>query len=66
MAIINLAHSLGLSTVAEGVENATSLAELTRRGCDQAQGYYLCRPVPAIELDHWLDQREWTSPGRAS
>jgi diguanylate cyclase (GGDEF)-like protein len=54
---IALAHSLGLRMVAEGVENGTALAEVTRHDCDQAQGYYLCRPVPAVELDHWLDQR---------
>jgi EAL domain-containing protein (putative c-di-GMP-specific phosphodiesterase class I) len=54
---ISLAHSLGLRMVAEGVENDTALSELTRHGCDQAQGYYLSRPVPAAELDHWLDQR---------
>ena len=55
---IGLAHSLGLRMVAEGVENAAALAELTRQGCDEAQGYYLLRPVPAAELEHWLDQRE--------
>lgn len=54
---IGLAHSLGLRMVAEGVENAAALAELTRHGCDQAQGYHLCRPIPAAELDHWLEQR---------
>ena len=53
---IALAHSLGLRMVAEGVENVTALTELTRHGCDQAQGYHLCRPMPAAELDHWLDQ----------
>ena len=54
---ITLAHSLGLRMVAEGVENSTALTELTRLGCDQAQGYYLSRPVPPAELDHWLNQR---------
>ena len=54
---IALAHSLGLRMVAEGVENATALTELARHGCDQAQGYHICRPIPAAELDHWLDQR---------
>jgi diguanylate cyclase (GGDEF)-like protein len=58
---IALAHSLGLRMVAEGVENAAALTELTRNGCDQAQGYHLCRPVPAAELDHWLDQRSATA-----
>jgi EAL domain-containing protein (putative c-di-GMP-specific phosphodiesterase class I) len=51
---IELAHSLGLRMVAEGVENDIVYAELTRLGCDQAQGYYISRPVPADQLDHWL------------
>ncbi|MGB9376760.1 MAG: EAL domain-containing protein [Mycobacteriales bacterium] len=55
---IALAHSLGLRMVAEGVENRIALAELTRLGCDQAQGFYFSRPVPAAELDFWLSQRE--------
>ena len=59
VATIYLAHSLGLRMVAEGVENAGALAELTRHGCDQAQGYYLSRPVPAAELDLWLERREF-------
>ncbi|MDT7786137.1 MAG: diguanylate cyclase [Pseudonocardiales bacterium] len=54
---IDLAHSLGLRMVAEGVEHQAALTELTRHGCDQAQGYHVCRPVPVAELDHWLDQR---------
>jgi diguanylate cyclase (GGDEF)-like protein len=54
---IALAHSLGLRMVAEGVESVSALNELARHGCDQAQGYYLSRPVPAAELDHWLEQR---------
>ena len=59
---ISLAHSLGLRMVAEGVENATALDELTRHGCDLAQGYHLSRPVPAPDLEIWLDER--SSPGR--
>jgi len=55
--IIDLAHSLGLRMVAEGVETRFAYTELTRLGCDQAQGYYMCRPVPAVELDHWLGTR---------
>jgi EAL domain-containing protein (putative c-di-GMP-specific phosphodiesterase class I) len=52
---ITLAHSLGLRMVAEGVENHAALTELARHGCDQAQGYFLSRPIPAAELEHWLD-----------
>jgi diguanylate cyclase (GGDEF)-like protein len=54
---INLAHSLGLRMVAEGVETSVAYTELARLGCDQAQGYYMSRPVPAAELDYWLGQR---------
>jgi EAL domain-containing protein (putative c-di-GMP-specific phosphodiesterase class I) len=43
---ITLAHSLGLRMVAEGVENHAALTELARHGCDQAQGYFLSRPIP--------------------
>jgi diguanylate cyclase (GGDEF)-like protein len=55
---IELTHSLGLRMVAEGVENEIALTELAGHGCDQAQGYHISRPVPAAELDHWLDRRE--------
>jgi diguanylate cyclase len=52
---IELAHSLGLRIVAEGVETAGTYTELTRMGCDQAQGYFMSRPVPAAELHRWLN-----------
>lgn len=51
---ISLAHSLGLRLAAEGVETQVALSELTRLGCDQAQGYFISRPVPAAELEHLL------------
>jgi EAL domain-containing protein (putative c-di-GMP-specific phosphodiesterase class I) len=54
---IDLAHSLGLRMVAEGVETEVAYTELTRLGCDEAQGYVISRPVPAAELDHWLSTR---------
>ena len=57
---IALAHSLDLRVVAEGVENDIAYTELTALGCDQAQGYYMCRPVPASDLDHWLSTRRAT------
>ena len=47
MAVIRLAHSLSLKVVAEGVETAAQLAELERYGCDEIQGWYVGRPVPA-------------------
>jgi diguanylate cyclase (GGDEF)-like protein len=54
---IALAHSLGLRMVAEGVETEVAYAELRRLGCDQGQGYFMSRPVPAVELDQWLSNR---------
>jgi EAL domain-containing protein (putative c-di-GMP-specific phosphodiesterase class I) len=54
---IALAHSLGLRMVAEGVETGVVFTELRRMGCDQAQGYFMSRPVCAVELEHWLSNR---------
>jgi diguanylate cyclase (GGDEF)-like protein len=55
---IDLAHSLGLRMVAAGVETSVAYTELTRLGCDQAQGYFMSRPVSAVELDQWLGSRD--------
>lgn len=54
---ISLAHSLDLRVVAEGVENDIAYTELRALGCDQAQGFFISRPVPAAELEHWLSNR---------
>ena len=49
--IIALAHNLRLSVIAEGVETADQLAYLRAQGCDQMQGYYFSRPLPALEFE---------------
>jgi predicted signal transduction protein with EAL and GGDEF domain len=49
-AMITLGSTLGLRTVAEGIEDAAQLAELRALACDQGQGFYLARPLPAAEL----------------
>jgi len=54
---IDLAHNLGLSVVAEGVENQESLERLHAQGCDFIQGYHLCRPVPPDQLERWLREQ---------
>jgi diguanylate cyclase (GGDEF)-like protein len=51
---VTLAHSLGLRMVAEGVESQATYANLRNLGCDQAQGDFMSRPIPAAELDRWL------------
>jgi diguanylate cyclase (GGDEF)-like protein len=48
--IITLAHGLRMKVVAEGVETADQLDALKSRGCDEIQGYWLCKPLPAEEV----------------
>ena len=55
--IIDLGHTLNLTTVAEGVEDQISWDRLRAIGCDVAQGYHLSKPVPAAEVTRWLDER---------
>jgi len=52
---IELAHNLGLSVVAEGVENEKVLGLLAKHGCDIAQGYYLGRPMPQADITRYLE-----------
>jgi len=48
---VELAHSLGLQVVAEGVERVELLGHLAQLGCDLAQGYAIAVPLPAEEID---------------
>ena len=56
---IDLAHNLGYRVIAEGVEDQDVLDLLTILGCDEAQGFYLSRPVPPNLLDPWLLTSSW-------
>ena len=56
--IVSLAKGLAIETVAEGVETEESWITLANLGCDVAQGYLICRPVPLPELVEWLDIRQ--------
>ena len=58
---IDLARSLGLRVVAEGVETPDVRSRLTTIGCDQAQGYSFSRALPAAEFSTWLTAREHTA-----
>src|SRR5438270_6321224 len=55
--VIQLGHSLGLTLVAEGVEDAATLAALRAARCDFAQGYAIARPMPLADLEVWLAAR---------
>ena len=50
---IDLAHNLGLTVVAEGVENPRVWEMLREMRCDHAQGYYMGKPMPADEFERW-------------
>jgi diguanylate cyclase (GGDEF)-like protein len=50
-AVVHLAHGLGMTVVAEGVETAEQHREVTRLGCDSCQGYYFARPMPATNFE---------------
>ncbi len=64
---IELAHNLGLRTVAEGIEDAFTFERLRTLGCELAQGFHMSKPLPADTLVRWLDDRSEqaaeTSPG---
>ena len=53
-AIIQMARSLNLTTIAEGVEDLELVNFLRRQNCQEAQGYYYSRPLAAIEFAHYL------------
>ena len=56
-AVVQLAHGLGMTVVAEGVETAEQYQELNRLGCDFCQGFYFARPMPAARLETLIQHR---------
>jgi diguanylate cyclase (GGDEF)-like protein len=55
--MIDLAHNLGMTAVAEGVETDAVLQQLAELNCDAAQGYFICRPASAAVVKGWIDDR---------
>ncbi len=51
---IALAHNMGLTVVAEGIEDEFALTWLTEQGCELAQGYFISRPKPSQKITQWL------------
>ncbi|HKC28201.1 MAG TPA: EAL domain-containing protein, partial [Jatrophihabitans sp.] len=60
---LQMARALGMRTVAEGVEDAASAADLIAMGVDRLQGYHIARPMPAAEVADWL--ANWHSLDRS-
>ncbi|MCW8331378.1 EAL domain-containing protein [Photobacterium sp. SDRW27] len=57
-ATVKMAQSLGLSSLAEGIETAEQWRFLKKLGCDFGQGYYFSKPVPAAEIEHLCQQTQ--------
>jgi diguanylate cyclase (GGDEF)-like protein/PAS domain S-box-containing protein len=62
--IIDLAHNLGMKVVAEGVEDAVTMDLLIAYGCDEVQGYYFSRPLPAEDIARWFETSAFGLPRR--
>ena len=59
-AAVDLAHTLGLQIVAEGVEDKKTLDLLRNMNCDYAQGYFMAKPMPCQDLMVWMQESEWS------
>jgi EAL domain-containing protein (putative c-di-GMP-specific phosphodiesterase class I) len=54
-ATIELAHDLGIEVLAEGVESRQAMSWLADMGCERAQGFLICRPMPAETFCQWVE-----------
>ena len=62
---IDLAHNLGLSVVAEGIENEAVLGLLHTLNCDEGQGYHMSKPLPVPEFCDWVARWQVRRPAAA-
>ena len=63
--VVDLGRGLGMTVVAEGVEDAVTCRRLAEMGCDVAQGWLLSRALPADALTPWLQARRTADPRTA-
>ncbi|KZC98280.1 putative bifunctional diguanylate cyclase/phosphodiesterase [Oceanibaculum pacificum] len=56
-ATVDMAHEFGMQVIAEGIENENVYSQLQALGCDQGQGYLMCRPLPEANFRDWLANR---------
>jgi len=61
---IDLAHKLGLTVTAGGVEDEATLNQLRELGCDAVQGFLLSRPLVAEDVPNWIRESNWARPAR--
>ena len=57
--VVELGHNLGLIVVAEGIETQELLDELIAMGCNEAQGYFICKPQASERLQDWFAATAW-------
>ena len=57
--VIDLGHNLGLKVVAEGIESKEILEVLSSLKCDRIQGYFVCKPQTASDLNDWFETSPW-------
>jgi EAL domain-containing protein (putative c-di-GMP-specific phosphodiesterase class I) len=63
-AVVDIAHTMGMRVVAEGVEQEEQHRVLRDLGVDEMQGYLHARPMPALDTAQWLRRREATAYSR--
>lgn len=56
--LIDMAHALGLTVTAEGIEDRQTLSFLQKKHCDTAQGFYIARPMPASQIADWVAKHQ--------
>ena len=62
--VVELAHSLRLSVIAEGVDSAPVMEQLTAIGCDALQGFYVANPMSPARLEEWIASNAALAVGR--
>ncbi|HET8710166.1 MAG TPA: EAL domain-containing protein, partial [Spongiibacteraceae bacterium] len=55
-AVSSLSHRLNMKVVAEGVESESEFQIVTDLGCDEVQGYLVCKPLAAPDMERWLQR----------
>jgi EAL domain-containing protein (putative c-di-GMP-specific phosphodiesterase class I) len=65
VSIIQMAHALGLSVIAEGIETPEQALALAAMGCEEAQGFLFSKPLPFQELQAWAKERMCREEARA-